>query len=37
MSHDYHITVLGGLPCIARVHSYIPIIPATWQHPEEGG
>jgi len=37
MSHDYPITVLGGLPCIARVHSYIPIIPATWHHPEEGG
>ena len=30
MSHDYHITALGGLPCIARVHNYIPVIPATW-------
>jgi len=37
MSHDYHITVIGGLPCIARVHSFYPIIPATWHHPEEGG
>ena len=37
MSHDYPITVLGGLPCIARVHSFYPIIPATWHHPEEGG
>lgn len=37
MSHDYHITALGGLPCIALVHSFYPVIPATWHHPEKGG
>jgi len=34
---DYPIRVLGGLPAIARVDSYYPIIHATWHHTEEGG
>lgn len=37
MSYDYPIRVLGGLPAIARVHSFYPVIHATWHHPEEGG
>ena len=34
---DYTIRVLNGLPAIARVHNFLPTVPATWHHPEEGG
>lgn len=33
---DIAIRVLGGLPAIARVNSYSPYIPATWNDPPEG-
>jgi len=35
--NDYPIRVLGGLPAIARVHNFLPYIPACWHHPAEGG
>jgi hypothetical protein len=34
---DYRIRVLGGLPAIARVTSFYPYVPATWDSPSEGG
>lgn len=34
MIFDYSI---AGIPCRIRVDSYEPIVPATWDHPEEGG
>lgn len=33
---DYNIRVLGGLPAIGRVSSYIPYSPATWEEPADG-
>ncbi len=33
---DYPIRVLGGLPALARIHSYRPHVPATWHAPAEG-
>lgn len=33
---DYPIRVLGGLPAIARVTSFVPYTPATWHAPAEG-
>jgi hypothetical protein len=33
---DDPIRVLGGLPALARVHSYRPHVPATWHAPAEG-
>ena len=33
---DYRIRVLGGLPAIGRVHSYIPYSAATWEEPADG-
>lgn len=36
MSHDYPIRVLGGLPAIGRVFSFLPYTPATWHDPADG-
>jgi hypothetical protein len=33
---DYPIRVLGGLPALARIHSYRPFVPSTWHAPAEG-
>ena len=33
---DYPVRVLGGLPALARIHSYRPHVPATWHAPAEG-
>lgn len=33
---DIKIRVLGGLPALARINSYHPYVPPTWNDPPEG-